>query len=155
MNQPNHPFKMPWCTYPTANDYELHGVYNLPTNLPLVDFTAAKKFRSQNYVPIPINKLDKPQILELVRLIANSFASNEPMNRHVHPPRQIPKEIINASHQDVFGNDPYGTWTTENILFWFIRLVIITDPSHPKEAVQMSRDPVSYTHLTLPTIYSV
>lgn len=38
------------------------------------------------------------------------------------------------------GKDPFGPWTTENILFWFVRLVLLTDPSHPIGVIGMNED---------------
>ncbi len=115
----------------------------------MVDFEAAEKFRSHQYVPIPLDQIDHSQILEVAHIIANSFAVNEPMNRHVQPPREIPQQLIDRSHQDVFGNDAFGAWTKENILFWFIRLTQITDPSHPKGAIGMNDDLLRHSLVTL------
>jgi hypothetical protein len=76
----------------------------------------------------------------LAHIIAKSFAINEPMNRHVHPPIKIPDEIIYVEHQDAFGKDAFGPWTTENILFWCIRLIMLTDPSLPSGSIEINQD---------------
>ena len=140
MDQPTFPVNLPWCTYPPSSEIQQHGLFNLQKELPLINFGSARKFRSHKYTTVPLIENDKPQILELARIIANSFAINEPMNRHVHPPRQIPKQIIDVTHSDAFGNDPFGAWTTENLLFWFVRLILMTDPSHPIGAIRMNDD---------------
>lgn len=140
MNQPTKPKKLPWCSYPMAAEVQKHGLLYHEKDLPLVDFERALPCRSLQYAPIPPNKIDSSEVLDIVRLVANSFAVNEPMNRHVNPPIQIPTELIDATHKDVFGNDPFGAWTTENLLFWFVRLMLITDPSHPFGAIGIDDD---------------
>lgn len=140
MSQPTIPLKLPQCDYPTVGDIQQHGLYNLQGELPLVDFELAHNFRSDKYTAIPLDGFDKSQILELAHIIASSFAINEPMNRHVHPPVKVPTEIINAKHLDALGNDPFGPWTTENILFWCIRLIMLTDPSHPVSSMEINED---------------
>lgn len=140
MSQPSTPLKLPRCNYPTVDDIQKHGLYDLPKELPLVDFKLARKFRSDKYTAVPLDEFDKSQILELARIIASSFAINEPMNRHVHPSVKIPTQIINAKHKDALGNDSFGPWTTENILFWFVRLILLTDPSHPPGDIGMNDD---------------
>ena len=130
MSQPATPLKLPRCNYPTVKDIKQRGLYNLQDELPLVDFELARNFRSNKYTAIPLDGFDKSQILELTHIIASSFANNEPMNRHVHPSFKIPTEIINAKHIDHLGSDSFGPWTTENILFWFVRLALLTEPSH-------------------------
>ena len=140
MNQPTTPSKLPHCDYPTADDVQQHGLYDLQSALPLVDFESARNYRSHTYSAIPLNGFDKDQVLELAHIIAKSFAMNEPMNRHVHPPMQVPPEIINTKHKDAFGKDAFGPWTTENILFWCIRLIMLTDPSQPKGHIEINED---------------
>ncbi|WP_282159953.1 hypothetical protein [Ulvibacterium marinum] len=140
MSQPTSPLKLPRCNYPTVDKIQQHGPYNLQKELPLVDFELARNFRSNKYTAIPLDEFDKFQTLELAHVIARSFAINEPMNRHVHPSLKIPMEISNAKHHDALGNDPFGPWTTENILFWFVRLVLLTVPSHPIGAIGINED---------------
>jgi len=140
MSQPTTPLKLPRCNYPTVDNIKHHGLFDLPKELPLVNFELARNFRSDKYTAIPLDGFDNSQILEVANIIAKSFAINEPMNRHVHPSMKIPMEIINAKHQDVLGNDFFGPWTTENILFWFIRLVLLTIPSCPVGAIRINED---------------
>lgn len=140
MTQPSTPFKLPHCNYPKGDDIQHHGLFDLPKELPKVDFEQARNFRSGKYTAIPIDRFNKSQILELACIIAKSFAINEPMNRHVHPSQKIPDEIIDVQHQDAFGKDAFGPWTTENILFWCIRLIMLTDPSHASGSIGISED---------------
>lgn len=145
MTKPIIPKKLPWCAYPKATEVQEHGLLFHGKDLPIVDFERALPYRSATYTPKPIKNLDTPQILALAHVISASFAANEPMNRHVHPPMKIPKEIIDARHQDVLGNDPFGSWTKENLLYWFVRLNLITDPSHPMGAIQKNNDVFSHS----------
>ncbi len=140
MIQPTAPFRLPRCNYPTVDDTQHHGLFELPKELPLVDFELASNFRSDKYTTIPLDGFDKSQILELAQIIAQSFALNEPMNRHVHPSQKIPDEIMDVKHQDAFGKDAFGPWTTENILFWCIRLIMLTDPSQPSGSIEINED---------------
>lgn len=135
MCRPTHPLKLPWCSYPIAAEVQMHGLLYHEKDLPLVDFERALPYRSLQYAPIPLNKIDSSEVMDVVRLVAHSFAVNEPMNRHVHPPKQVPKQLMDATHHDVFGNDSFGAWTSENLLFWFIRLMLVTDPSHSFGAI--------------------
>ena len=140
MSQPTNPIKLPRCNYPTVDDIQQHGLYDLQKELPLVDFESARKFRSNKYTAVPLDGFDKSRILELAHIIAKSFALNEPMNRHVHPSQKIPDEIIDVEHQDAFGKDTFGPWTTENIIFWCIRLVLLTNPSQTRGSIEISED---------------
>lgn len=140
MTQPATPLKLPRCNYPTVKDIQQYGLYELRDELPLIDFELARNFRSNKYTAIPLDEFDKSKILELAHIIAKSFAMNEPMNRHVHPPMKVPSQIINTKHKDAFGKDAFGLWTTENILFWCIRLIMLTDPSQPKGRIEINED---------------
>ncbi len=145
MSQPTSLLKLPRCNYPTVDEIQQHGLYNLQKELPLVDFESARNFRSNKYTAIPLDGFDKSQILELAHIIARSFAINEPMNRHVHPSLKIPTETIQAKHKDYLGSDSFGPWTKENILFWFVRLVLLTDPSRPIGDIGINDDLFSHS----------
>lgn len=151
MTQPTTPLRLPRCNYPTADDTPNHGIFDLPKELSLVDFESARNYRSHTYLAIPLNGFDKSKILELAHIIAKSFAMNEPMNRHVHPPMKVPAEIINTKHQDAFGKDAFGLWTTENILFWCIRLIMLTDPSQPKGRIGINQDLLRHSLMIIDT----
>lgn len=122
---------LPRCKYPTADDKQNHGIQRLPETLRPIDLSQVQKFRSSSYMPLSIQTLDSPQILELTRVIADSFVAREPMNRHLQAPQEYPQKIINLEHSDPFGSHRFGEWTKENIFFWFIRLMVLTDSSSP------------------------
>ena len=65
------------------------------------------------------------------------------MKRHLQPPLLTPKPILNKTHQDPFGNEVFGEWTSENLVFWFIRLVILTRPSDPIDNIQVNTDSIN------------
>ena len=117
MDQPDYPLRLPRCDYPLAKDIESHGLLALPDHLSLVDFSAAKKYRSDQYVPTGISTFSNLRILEMAQVVARSFALNDPMNRHVHPPKKMPAAIVNSTHQDAFGFDNFGGWNSEKSFF--------------------------------------
>jgi hypothetical protein len=43
-------------------------------------------------------------------------------------------------HSDPFGNDPFGPWNAETFLYWFIRLLVLTDPTSPRSAVRVNEE---------------
>lgn len=145
MTKPIRPKKLPWCAYPKATEVQGHGLLFHKKDLPVVDFERALPYRSAAYTIKPTKNLDTSQILALAHVISSSFATNEPMNKHVHPPRQPHKQLINVTHQDVFGNHPFGSWTKENLLYWFVRLNLITKTSHPKGAIQKNNDVIGHS----------
>ncbi len=67
--------------------------------------------------------------------MASSFARREPQCRHVRPPIAPPAALRDARHVDGFGSEPFGPWTTERLLYWFIRLLILTDPTSERSAI--------------------
>lgn len=140
MNQPNYPLRLPRCDYPKATDVSEHGLFELPYHLSPADFDAAKKYRSDQYHPTEIGKFEHSQIIELAHVIAQSFAVNDPMNRHVHPPKKMPDSIVNATHKDAFGIDNFGPWNTKNLFFWFIRLFVLTKISDPIDNIRINED---------------
>jgi hypothetical protein len=134
------PLKLPWCEYPTAANTTQHGLLEIPEEIPVVNFESAYKYRSNSYQSISINDLNRSQIIKMAHMVASSFAINEPMNKHVHPPKCMPLEILNIEHKDPFGTDPFGPWTTENILYWFVRLMVLTNPSDPSGQIGLNRE---------------
>lgn len=139
MHKADSPLKLPWCEYPTANDTAQHGLLKIPHELPVVNFESIHKYRSKSYKTIPIAELTNTQIIQMAHMIAESFAKNEPMNKHVHPPKNIPPGILNIEHHDPLGKDRFGPWTTENILYWFIRLVVLTSPSDLSGQIELNK----------------
>jgi hypothetical protein len=83
------PLKLPWCEYPTAANTTQHGLLEIPEEIPVVNFESAYKYRSNSYQSISINDLNRSQIIKMAHMVASSFAINEPMNKHVHPPKVL------------------------------------------------------------------
>jgi hypothetical protein len=73
-------------------------------------------------------------------VIATSFARREPQARHLRPPKQPPLGLLEARHIDPFGSETFGLWTTETLLYWFIRLLVLTDPTSPQSAIQANEE---------------
>lgn len=116
--------KLPHCHYPKASDFHAHGLQGLPNELPLLDLTLARPFRSATYKAIPIETFSHEQVVELIRVIAKSFVQNEPMNRHLIPPKNPPEEIQNYGYLNAYGETFFGAWEKENIFEWIIRLLV-------------------------------
>jgi hypothetical protein len=129
------PRPLPHCTYPGASDVASHGLQPLPDVLPLATLPAAMPHRSRRYRAVPADRLPSSAVLELARIVATSFARREPQCRHVRPPSVPPPALRDARHTDGFGGEVFGPWSTERLLYWFIRLLILTDPTSARSAV--------------------
>lgn len=140
MDQPTNPLKLPRCNYPKAVDVTEHGLFELPNHLPLIDFNTASRYRSDRHHPVAIAKFEYSQIIEMAHVMAQSFAVNDPMNRHVQHSIKKPDNIVNATHKDAFGNDNFGPWNNENLFFWFIRLFVLTSASDPIDRIGINED---------------
>ena len=116
--------KLPHCHYPKATDSHAHGLQPLPNELPLLDLTLAKPYRSTTYRAIPIETFSHEQILELIRVIAKSFVLNEPMNRQMVPYVNPPPVIKDSTYLNLYGENSFGEWNKENIFQWVIRLLV-------------------------------
>ena len=134
------PAALPHCAYPTAGDVARHGVQSLPAVLPLVDFSRAETHRSLRYTTVTAETLTARQVLELARVVSDSFARREPQTRHLEPPAHAPVELLVARHNDPFGRDGFGPWTRASLLYWFIRLCVLTDPASPRTAIAVNHD---------------
>jgi hypothetical protein len=132
--------QLPRTKYPGAKNTLHHGIQQLPPSLPLVNFGRAEKYRSNKYQTTNISVLEGDSILGLSRLIAKSFVEKEPMNRHLHPPDEVPAGLNDAVHKDPFGSHKFGAWTKENIFYWFIRLNVLTDSNSHKEEIPLNED---------------
>ena len=128
----NDPRPLPHCPYPTAADVVHHGVQCLPAVLPLVDFERARPHRTFRYAPVPATELTRAQVLRLAEVVGTSFARREPQCRHLRPARVPPAHLFASLHTDLFGTSGFGPWDTERLLFWFIRLLVLTDPTSPR-----------------------
>jgi len=132
------PEPLPWCDYPRAADSAQHGLQPLPDRIPPANFAAARRYRNQRYRIVSLDRLATGQVLALAREVARSFALREPMGRHLVPPARALAGLSRAVHSDPFGTDDFGPWTAANIIFWLIRLVVLTDPSSPMGEVRVN-----------------
>ncbi len=134
----NAPRPLPYCSYPTAADIAQHGMQPLPEMLPLVNFQRARPHRSRWYAAVPAARLTPEQVMQLAEVVGNSFARREPQCRHLQPSRFPPIGLHEARHHDPFGTASFGSWSKERLLYWFIRLLILTDPASPRDAVTVN-----------------
>jgi hypothetical protein len=134
------PRPLPRCHYPGAADVVEHGVQPLPPTLPLIDFERARPHRSLRYAAVPATRLTPAQVMRLAEVVASSFARREPQCRHLRPARVPPPALREARHADPFGTSAFGPWSTERLLYWFIRLLILTDPTSARGAVEVNAD---------------
>jgi len=86
--------------------------------------TLALPYRSATYKAIPIDTFSHEQVLELIRVIAQSFVVNEPMNRHMVPYVNPPQVIKESNYLNRYGELSFGEWKKENIFQWVIRLLV-------------------------------
>lgn len=134
------PAALPRCDYPTVADVDRHGVQPLPAVLPVVDFSRVRAHRSLRYTTVTADMLTASQVVELARVVGASFARREPQSRHLQPPAHPPRELVAALHSDPFGREAFGPWNTASLLYWFIRLCVLTDPSSPRDAITVNRE---------------
>ena len=134
------PRSLPYCEYPQARDVTQHGVQVLPQVLPLVDFARAQPYRSQQHTAVSASSLRPARVLQMADMIGTSFAQREPQARHLHPPKYPPTGLVEARHTDSFGSDGFGPWTKERLLYWFIRLLVLTNPAHPQSAIGVNEE---------------
>ncbi len=131
MNSSYFPQKLPKCEYPNASDFANHGLLPLPTALAAISWEAVEQYRSQHYPIRTLEQLSNKLILEVAKIVAEAFAKNEPMKKHLKPPKVMPENIKNSIHVDFLGQDTFGEWSAANIVYWFIRLLILTNPTDP------------------------
>jgi hypothetical protein len=133
------PRPLPYCVYPKARDVALHGLQTLPESLPLVDFAQAKPYRGR-YTTVVATDLTPAQLLQMARVVAASFVRREPQARHLQPPKHPPAGLMEARHTDPFGTDSFGSWDAETLLYWLIRLSVLTDPTSPLGAIEVNEE---------------
>jgi hypothetical protein len=136
MSRSGAPRPLPYCRYPTADDVVQHGLQPLPEVLPLVDFTRAESHRSRRYATVPAARLSPTLVLRLAEVVATSFARREPQCRHLQPAKLPPGRLAEARHTDRFGSEAFGAWNRERLLYWFIRLLVLTDAGSPSSAIK-------------------
>jgi hypothetical protein len=128
---------LPYCSYPTADDVAQHGLQPLPEVLPLVDFKRAETYRSRRYATLPATRLTPVSVLRLAEVVGTAFARREPQCRHLRP-QLAPAGLEAAVHTDPFGSTAFGPWNKDRLLYWFIRLLVLTDASSPRSAIRIN-----------------
>jgi hypothetical protein len=141
----DHPRALRHCAYPQARDVALHGVQALPTALPCVDFAQSRPHRSRQHTALPATRLTQAQVLHMARVVGRAFAHREPRVRFVRPALHPPVGLMQARHADPFGEEGFGAWTKERLLYWFIRLFVLTDPASPKAAIRVNDDALAHS----------
>jgi hypothetical protein len=131
---------LPYADYPKAADVDRHGLQPLPEALPLADFAQAEPYRSRRYSTVEAMNLTPEQLLEAAWVIADGFVRREPQARHLRPPKNPPAGLMDARHTDPFGTVPFGSWDAATQMYWIVRLVALTDPTSPLEAVEVNED---------------
>ncbi len=126
--------------YPKANDRKLHGLQSLPKTIPSVDWEAIEPYRSEYYSALALSELSMDKILETAKIVADSFAINEPVQRHLNVPKEMPQNLTDYIHSDIFGTNHFGEWTKPNIINWIIRLFVLTNPSDPSGKIGVHPD---------------
>jgi hypothetical protein len=107
--------------------------------LPLVDFARARPYRSRRYSTVVAADLTPPRLLQMARVVASSFARREPQARHLRPPKHPPGGLMGARHSDPLGSGlPFGPWNAETLMYWFVRLLVLTDPTSPRGAIELN-----------------
>jgi hypothetical protein len=132
------PRPLPYCPYPRAVDVAQHGVQSLPASLPLVDFERARPHRSPRYAAVPATHLTPAQVLRLADVVGTSFARREPQCRHLRPATRPPAGLRTTLHVDPFGGSSFGPWSRESLLYWFVRLLVLTDAASPRSAIRVN-----------------
>jgi hypothetical protein len=132
------PRPLPYCAYPGVADLARHGLQPLPSSLPPADFARARSHRSGRYSAVVAAELGKGQLLQMARVIASGFARREPQARHLRPPKYPPTGLMEVLHVDPFGTDPFGPWDTETHMYWIARLLALTDPTSPMDAIEVN-----------------
>jgi hypothetical protein len=132
--------RLPYCDYPCASDTDRHGLQPLPDVLPIVDLDSAHPYRSSKLKIVKVDSLGTEKLLEMIRVMARSFAVNDPTLRQLNLPKDFPADIQGIKHKDLLGVDYFGDWSKENLIFWSTRLFYVTDPCSPLEAIENNMD---------------
>ncbi len=132
------PRLLPHAAYPRAGDVARHGLQPLPSSLPPADFARARPHRSVRHSTVVATELTAEQLLQAAWVIADGFARREPQARHLRPPKHAPAGLMEARHTDPFGTDPFGSWDTATQMYWIVRLLALTDPTSPKDAIEVN-----------------
>lgn len=140
IDDPDEPRALPFCRYPGAAEKHRHGVQVLPARLPRVDFTRVEAYRSHGRRTVALGELPAEHVLEAARVTASAFARREPQCRHLRPSREAPAALDGAVQRDALGASGFGAWDMATILFWFVRGLVLTDPTSPRDAIRLNHD---------------
>jgi len=132
--------RLPWCDYPTAAEPHRHGLQALPGNLPIADLAAASPYRSAGYKVTRASELSGKQLLEMARIMADSFARREPMLRFLRLPLRPPQPLDGYRHTDPLGTHEFGPWQFDTLFAWLIRIFFFTDPASAASAIRRRDD---------------
>jgi hypothetical protein len=58
----------------------------------------------------------------------------------LRPAKLPPAELREALQADPFGEAAFGPWTTERLLYWFIRLLVFTEATSPRSAIAVNAE---------------
>src|SRR5262245_38545393 len=136
----DRPASLPYCAYPTAADRDRHGIQPLLDELRSLDLAAAAPYRSARYVVTPATDLTPGQLLGLASAVGHSFARRDGLSRHPRPPDVPPPGLLDAVHQDPLGTSQFGSWDRSQLIYWFIRLFCLTDPTSPRSSIRLNDD---------------
>lgn len=128
--------ELPYCVYPTAAEASRHGLQPLPRELRPIELRRAAPYRTRAARLVPLDALPAPTVLDAARVVARSFAEREPQCRHLRPPAAPSPQARSAEHTDAFGRASLGAWSRAELLYWFIRLLVLTDAASPRGAVR-------------------
>src|SRR5262245_3524140 len=134
----DRPASLPYCAYPTAADRDRHGIQPLPDEVPTLDLVAAAPYRSARYVVTPATELTPSQLLDLAWAVGHSFARRDVMSRHLRPAKVRPPGLVDAVHRDPLGASRFGSWDRSQLIYWFIRLFGLTDPTSASSSIRLN-----------------
>ena len=135
----SEPRPLPYAAYPKAGDVARHGIQPLPASLPIVDFAQAKPYRGR-YSTVVATDLTPARLLQMAWVIATSFVRHEPQARHLRPPKHPPAGLMEARHTDPLGSASFGEWDAETLMYWLIRLSVLTGPTSPQGAIEVNEE---------------
>ena len=140
MTYSDEPRPLPYSVYPGAGDVDRHGLQPLPASLPPADFARARSHRSSRYITVVATELTAEQLQQMAWVIADGFARREPQARHLRPPKYPPAGLMEARHADPFGTDAFGSWDSATQMYWLVRLLALTDPTSPQDAIEVNEE---------------
>lgn len=140
MPKPLTPLNLPFCSFPSNEVKNEHGVQAFPNELPLIDFERSMPYRSGRYLPILFSQLTNEEISEAAFIIGKSFVENEPMTKHMNPPTELPEDCVGIHYEDDFGKHTFGSLKMENIFYWFLRIHVLSKSSSANQRIELDPD---------------